>query len=255
MNTTDLIDRVATEHGMAKDHVRKILDSTFGAITAAGLRGDEVALSGFGKFKVTDRAERQRRNPATGEAITIPAARKLSFVPAKNIRDAFNAPADQETCQGLTAEQTFCGSSPARIDRLARSMKDLEEKWCQAEGDGASVDTTTAAGRSFLDMLDAFAEFATNLFRERQLEGIAAATVGGVQRSVPRLWLLRCSGHTRQTGRKASGSRMSLYQTPPFIVPMVTGNAAAPLSSTLHQFEPLGGGDGQKSNCGSGPTG
>jgi DNA-binding protein HU-beta len=96
MNTTDLIDRVAAEHGVAKDHVRKIFDSTFGAITAAAMRGDEVALSGFGKFKVTDRAERQGRNPLTGEVIIIPAARKLSFVPARNIRDALNAPADEE---------------------------------------------------------------------------------------------------------------------------------------------------------------
>jgi DNA-binding protein HU-beta len=96
MNTTDLIDRLAAEHGVAKDHVRKILDSAFGAITAAAMRGDEVALSGFGKFKVTERAEREGRNPATGEAITIPAARKLNFMPAKNLRDALNAPPDEE---------------------------------------------------------------------------------------------------------------------------------------------------------------
>jgi DNA-binding protein HU-beta len=96
MNTTDLIDRVAAEHGVAKDHVRKILDSTFGAITAAAVQGDEVALSGFGKFKVTERAERQGRNPVTGEAIIIPAARKLSFLAAKNVRDALNTPADEE---------------------------------------------------------------------------------------------------------------------------------------------------------------
>jgi DNA-binding protein HU-beta len=96
MNTTDLIDRIAAEHGVAKDHVRKILDSTFGAITAAALRGDEVALSGFGKFKVTERAERQGRNLATGEAIVISAARKLTFMPTKNVRDALNTPADEE---------------------------------------------------------------------------------------------------------------------------------------------------------------
>jgi DNA-binding protein HU-beta len=96
MDTTDLIDRIAAEHDMAKDHVRTILDSAFGALTAAAMRGEEVALSGFGKFKVTGRAERQGRNPATGEAITIPTGKKPSFMPARNIRDALNAPADEE---------------------------------------------------------------------------------------------------------------------------------------------------------------
>lgn len=90
MNTADLIERVAAEHDMAKEQARKILDSTFGAIAAAVSAGEEVTLAGFGRFKVTDRAERQGRNPATGEAITIPASKKLAFTAAKNIRDALN---------------------------------------------------------------------------------------------------------------------------------------------------------------------
>ena len=75
MNTNELIERIAGEQGVAKDHVRKILDSTFQAITAAATRGEEIAISGFGKFKVTERAERQGRNPVTGEALTIPQAK------------------------------------------------------------------------------------------------------------------------------------------------------------------------------------
>jgi len=90
MNTNDLIERIAGEQGVAKDHMRKFLDSMFQTITAAATRGEEIAVNGFGKFKVTERGERQGRNPATGEAITIPAGRKLSFSPAKHIRDALN---------------------------------------------------------------------------------------------------------------------------------------------------------------------
>jgi DNA-binding protein HU-beta len=90
MNTADLIERVAAEHGVAKDHARRIIDSTFAAITAAAVSGEEIALAGFGRFKVADKPERQGRNPATGEAITIAAARKLSFSPAKPLRDALN---------------------------------------------------------------------------------------------------------------------------------------------------------------------
>jgi DNA-binding protein HU-beta len=88
MNTNDLIERVAVEHGIAKDHTRKILDSIIAAITAAASAGDEVRLAGFGGFKVTDRAERQGRNPATGETMTIAASKKLTFRPAKHVRDA-----------------------------------------------------------------------------------------------------------------------------------------------------------------------
>ena len=90
MNTNDLIERIAADNGVSKEHTKKILDGAFAAIVAAASAGQEVALAGFGRFKVTDRAERQGRNPATGEAITIPASKKLAFTPAKTIRDALN---------------------------------------------------------------------------------------------------------------------------------------------------------------------
>jgi DNA-binding protein HU-beta len=93
MNTTELVDRVAAEHGVAKEHTKRILDSVFTAITAAARAGDEVVLAGFGRFKVSDRAARQGRNPATGETIAIAASKKLTFSPAKTIRDALNVTA------------------------------------------------------------------------------------------------------------------------------------------------------------------
>jgi len=74
-----------------------------------------------------------------------------------------------------------------RIDRLARSLKDLQDLVHELKGRGVTlrateqpVDTGTAAGKAFLDMLGVFAEFETNLRRERQLEGIAAAKGRGV---------------------------------------------------------------------------
>src|SRR4051812_33142386 len=69
-----------------------------------------------------------------------------------------------------------------RIDRLARSIGDLQTIVGTIKAKGATlecteqpVDTSTAAGKAFLDMLGVFAEFETNLRKERQLEGIAAA--------------------------------------------------------------------------------
>jgi DNA invertase Pin-like site-specific DNA recombinase len=69
-----------------------------------------------------------------------------------------------------------------RIDRLARSVKDLQdivgflnEKGVSLRATEQPIDTTTAAGKCFLDMLGVFAEFETNLRKERQMEGIAKA--------------------------------------------------------------------------------
>ncbi len=70
------------------------------------------------------------------------------------------------------------------IDRLARSMKDivheLKAKGVALRATEQPVDTGTAAGKTFLDMLGVFAEFETNLCRERQLEGIKVTKARGV---------------------------------------------------------------------------
>jgi DNA invertase Pin-like site-specific DNA recombinase len=79
-----------------------------------------------------------------------------------------------------------------RIDRLARSIGDLQDIVRVVKAKGAAlkateqpIDTSTAAGKCFLDMLGVFAEFETNLRRERQLEGIAKAKADGVYKGRP----------------------------------------------------------------------
>src|SRR5258707_535975 len=76
-----------------------------------------------------------------------------------------------------------------RIDRLARSLKDLQDIVHELKARGIAlkateqpVDTGTAAGKAFLDMLGVFAEFETNLRRERQLVGVSAARARGVDK-------------------------------------------------------------------------
>lgn len=74
-----------------------------------------------------------------------------------------------------------------RIDRLARSLHDLEGIVKELKAKGVHlkaleqpVDTSTPAGKAFLQMLGVFAEFETALRRERQMEGIAKAKAAGV---------------------------------------------------------------------------
>lgn len=79
-----------------------------------------------------------------------------------------------------------------RVDRLARSVKDLEDIVAALRDRGAflrateqPVDTSTPAGKAFLQMLGVFAEFETALRRERQMEGIAKAKAAGVYKGRP----------------------------------------------------------------------
>src|SRR5271163_326913 len=79
-----------------------------------------------------------------------------------------------------------------RIDRLARSIGDLQDivrelgkKRATLKATEQPIDTSTAAGKCFLDMLGVFAEFETNLRKERQLEGISAAKAKGVYKGRP----------------------------------------------------------------------
>ena len=74
-----------------------------------------------------------------------------------------------------------------RIDRLARSLRDLQnivhelrEKGVHLKATEQPIDTSTAAGKAFLSMLGVFSEFENNLRRERQMEGINAAKARGV---------------------------------------------------------------------------
>jgi len=73
-----------------------------------------------------------------------------------------------------------------RIDRLARSVADLQDivrtlksKSVSLKATDQPIDTASAAGKAFLDMLGVFAEFETSLRKERQMEGIAKAKAAG----------------------------------------------------------------------------
>ena len=115
-----------------------------------------------------------------------------------------------------------------RIDRLARSVRDLQDIVHELKGKGIAlkateqpVDTGTAAGKAFLAMLGVFAEFETNLRKERQLEGIAKAKAAGVYKgkgrpaSVPadRIRELHAAGQGPSAIAKALGvSRMSVHR-------------------------------------------
>ena len=91
MNTADLIDTLASsDEKLTKAQAKTLVDTLFSAIKDAAVKGEEVSLPGFGKFKVQDKPARTGRNPTTGAAIEIAASRKIVFQPAKALKDAVN---------------------------------------------------------------------------------------------------------------------------------------------------------------------
>lgn len=97
MNVIEMADHIASSHNLAKKDAKTIVEAVFAAVAVSAVKGEEVSIPGFGKFKVTSRAARTGRNPATGAAIEIAASKKLAFAPAKQIKDKLNAQAPKAT--------------------------------------------------------------------------------------------------------------------------------------------------------------
>jgi len=85
---SELIDAIAASADISKAAAGKALDGAIDALTAALSKGESVTLVGFGTFYVGERAERNGRNPKTGEMIKIPAARSPKFRAGKGLKDA-----------------------------------------------------------------------------------------------------------------------------------------------------------------------
>ena len=90
MNQAELTAAVAERAGLTKADAGKAVEALVGTITEALTQGDEVRISGFGSFGISERSERQGRNPQTGEAITIAASKAAKFTTAKAVKDALN---------------------------------------------------------------------------------------------------------------------------------------------------------------------
>ena len=90
MNKTELIDQIATSAEISKAAAGRALDATVAAVKAALKAGDSVSLIGFGTFSVGELAARTGRNPRTGKALKIKAAKVPKFRPGKGLKDAVN---------------------------------------------------------------------------------------------------------------------------------------------------------------------
>ena len=88
MTKGELIEKVASGARLSKADAARAIGATIGSITSTLKKGQSVTLVGFGTFKVSKRKARKGRNPRTGEAITIKAAKVPRFSAGKSLKDA-----------------------------------------------------------------------------------------------------------------------------------------------------------------------
>ena len=90
LNKSDLIDQIAQSADLSKAAAGRALDATIAAVKVALKKGGVVSLVGFGTFYVGERAARSGRNPRTGAALKIKAAKVPKFRAGKGLKDAVN---------------------------------------------------------------------------------------------------------------------------------------------------------------------
>ena len=90
MNKAELIEYIADQADLSKLSATRALEAMIGAVQTTLKDSGSVAIVGFGTFAVTKRAAREGRNPRTGAAIKIKAAKVPKFRPGKGLKDALN---------------------------------------------------------------------------------------------------------------------------------------------------------------------
>ncbi len=91
MNKTELIAALAERNKVTKKEAEDALSTFTGIITEELTRGERIVITGFGTFEVSNRAEREGRNPSTGEPMTIAATKAPKFKAGKSLKDAVKA--------------------------------------------------------------------------------------------------------------------------------------------------------------------
>lgn len=91
MKKTELIEAISAATGESQAATARTLDALISIIATEVSGGGEVAITGFGSFKGSARAERTGRNPRTGEPLTIAASKSIKFAPGATLKAAISS--------------------------------------------------------------------------------------------------------------------------------------------------------------------
>lgn len=90
MKKTEIISALAENIGLSKAEVEKVYNATFELFKEELAKGNKISVSGFGTFDISERAEREGRNPQTGEIIKIAASKSVKFKAGKELKEKVN---------------------------------------------------------------------------------------------------------------------------------------------------------------------
>ena len=90
LTKTDLVQAVSDQNGFSLKRSAEIVEGLLEIMKRTLESGEDVLVSGFGKFVVKDKQERRGRNPATGEAMTLPSRRVVTFKCSGKLRQRIN---------------------------------------------------------------------------------------------------------------------------------------------------------------------
>ena len=92
MTKADLVEQIATQTGVSKNHTAVIVDGMLDAICRALSEGKHLEIRGFGTFKVRERRARRARNPRSGAEVQVPAKLVPAFKPSKELKTMVSEP-------------------------------------------------------------------------------------------------------------------------------------------------------------------
>ena len=123
MNRLELVDKIATTHGLSKAEAARVLETVTSTIVTAVKKGDAVQLIGFGTFKQVARAARSGFNPQAGTKIKIAAQKIPKFVPGTAFKAAVDPKAAKRKAEKIAAKPIDNAALKAAVKKALPASK------------------------------------------------------------------------------------------------------------------------------------
>jgi DNA-binding protein HU-beta len=144
MNKTELIDAISRDADLSRRQAEAALDAFLYEVTAGVWAGSDVRITGFGTFKLRERAARRGRNPQTGAAVRIKASKGIGFTPGRGLKADLNARRAPSKPQGAAAAAPKVAAAKTPAKRVAAVKSSAPPKAAAASKARAGSKSTVA---------------------------------------------------------------------------------------------------------------